>query len=133
MIGILGGNAETVDAVKSSLGKTINVAGLENDALKIGFTDGSMLSLWDDGQSCCEHRYMVCDDSLASFCGAKVVDIQIKDAPEIADPYGESHEVQFLEVLTDRGAFQCASHNEHNGYYGGFYIKASLTNPLGQA
>ena len=34
------------------------------------------------------------------------------------------HEIQFLDVKTDKGIFQMANNNEHNGYYGGFLIEA---------
>jgi hypothetical protein len=32
------------------------------------------------------------------------------------------HEVQFLRVSTDAGTIVCETHNEHNGYYGGFNV-----------
>ena len=35
----------------------------------------------------------------------------------------DCHEVQFLEVKTSKGSFTMSSHNEHNGYYGGFSIE----------
>ena len=40
------------------------------------------------------------------------------------DDIGEKHEVQFLEIKTDRGVLTMANHNEHNGWYGGFWIVA---------
>lgn len=36
------------------------------------------------------------------------------------------HEVQFLHVKTSKGSFAVSNHNEHNGYYGGFNVEASL-------
>lgn len=125
MIKSLGGNKETVEAVKSSLNKTIKRVWLdkEYDCLRFRFTDGSGIKLWDGGQSCCEHRYMVTDDDLSEYAGARLLDMELKDAPEIEDRYGV-HEVQFLDVKTDIGTFQMANHNEHNGYYGGFWIQA---------
>jgi hypothetical protein len=123
MIGMLSGNAKTVDTVKSSLGKIIETVELKDDDLKFLFTDGTGMILRDDGQSCCEHRYMVCDDDLTSFWGDTLVNIELKDAPEVEDEYG-THEVQFLQITTNKGTFQCANHNEHNGYYGGFWIVA---------
>lgn len=128
MIGMLGGNADSVDAFTGALGKTIAALRLgDDDALHFEFGDGSKMKLFDDGQSCCESRYMRTDDDLASFVGAKLIGAEIKDAPSAAPPYeyGE-HEVQFLEVKTDRGVFTMASHNEHNGYYGGFLIRAQV-------
>lgn len=123
LIGYLGGNAESVDAFTKGVGKTIESVSLEEDALKFRFVDGYEMFIADDGQSCCEHRYMRTDDDLASFAGSVFVGAEVKDAPNEADEYGE-HEVQFLEVKTSKGSFTMASHNEHNGYYGGFLLRA---------
>jgi hypothetical protein len=135
MIGILGGNEETVDAIKAALGKTISSISMggnnspraDTDALNITFTDDTTLQLWDGGQSCCESRYMTCEDNLPYFVGATLTDVGISEAaspPE--DEYGECHEIQFLDVTTSKGLIQVATHNEHNGYYGGFWIQAKL-------
>ena len=61
-----------------------------------------------------------------SDIGYSEKDFELKDAPDIEDEWGEVHEVQFLDVKTDKGVFQMSSHNEHNGYYGGFWIIARL-------
>ncbi len=126
MIGMLSGNAKSVKAFASAVGKTIAALRLgEDDALHFEFSDGSKLKLYDDGQSCCEQRYMRTDDNLSDYIGAKLLGAEIKDAPSIPDEYGE-HEVQFLDVKTDKGVFTMSSHNEHNGYYGGFWIVAAI-------
>ena len=126
LLGMLGGNADSVAAFTGAVGKTIAAVTLgEDDALHFVFDDGSKVKLYDDGQSCCESRYMRTDDNLAEFVGAKLLGAAIKEAPSIEDEYDE-HEVQFLEVQTDRGVFTMASHNEHNGYYGGFLIRAAV-------
>jgi hypothetical protein len=126
MLGILGGNEETVNTVKSSLNKTIEKVWLdkETDRLNFKFTDGTGIYLFDDGQSCCEHRYMVTDDDLSEYADVKLLDLELKDAPDQEDEYSEVHEIQFLDVKTDKGVFQIANHNEHNGYYGGFWLVA---------
>lgn len=123
MIQSLGGNAETVEAVKTALGKIIENVKLEDNELVFKFTDGTELKMYDDGQSCCENRYMVTADELSEYEGAKVLDFELKNAPNAPDEYGD-HEIQFLDVKTDKGVFQMANHNEHNGYYGGFWIVA---------
>jgi hypothetical protein len=128
MLSMLVGNADSVDAFKGAVGKTIADLTLgTDDALHFVFDDGSKMKLFDDGQSCCESRYMRTDDNLAEFVGAKLLGAEIKEAPNLKDEddYGE-HEVKFLEVQTDRGVFTMASHNEHNGYYGGFSIRAAV-------
>ena len=125
MIGMLGGNADSVAAFTGAVGKTIAALRLgDDDALHFEFSDGSKLKLFDNGQSCCEARYMLTDDNLADFVGAKLLGAEIKEAPDVEAEYG-THEVAFLEIQTDRGAFTMANHNEHNGYYGGFWVIAA--------
>lgn len=125
MIGMLGGNESSVNALKSSLGKVIKSVKLgEDDALHFVFEDNTKLCIADEGQSCCESRYMRTDDNLSDFVGAVFTDAELKDAPELPDEYG-AHEVQFLQITTSKGEFTMASHNEHNGYYGGFWIHCS--------
>ena len=125
MISMLRGNAESVEAFTDAIGKTIAALTLgEDDALHFVFDDGSKVKLFDGGQSCCESRYMRTDDTLADYVGAKLLGATIKEAPNMPDEYGE-HEVEFLDVKTDKGIFTMASHNEHNGYYGGFSIRAA--------
>lgn len=125
LINMLGGNSETVEAFQASVGKVISsIALTQEDELHLKFEDGTGLKLWDDGQSCCESRYMRTDDNLDEYIGATFVGGEVKDAPNVSDEeYGE-HEVQFLEIQTSKGPLTMASHNEHNGYYGGFYIQA---------
>jgi hypothetical protein len=125
MINALGGNREAVAAVQAAMGKTITALSLTDDQLRFEFEDGSRLRLWDDGQSCCESRYMQTDDDLPYYIGAKFVSAEVRDGGSTESEYGDAHEIQFLVVTTDRGTFSMASHNEHNGYYGGFWITAS--------
>lgn len=124
MLSYLGGNEESVKAVQRAIGQTIAAVELkDDDALHFTMADGFKLRVFDDGQSCCESRYMRTDDDLSSHVGETLLGFEIKDAPNEEDEYGD-HEVQFLEVKTDKGVFTMASHNEHNGYYGGFSIRA---------
>jgi len=125
MLGILGGNEETVTSIESSLNKTIEKAELDGDELVISFTDNTTLVIWDGGQSCCENRYMTTDDDLSDFSGATLLDMELKSA-EYEDHDYDVHEIQFLDVKTSEGVFTMANHNEHNGYYGGFWIQAKL-------
>ncbi|MBK8132446.1 MAG: hypothetical protein IPK48_06850 [Gammaproteobacteria bacterium] len=119
--------------ITPALGKTISdLRFSENDndsALSITFADGSKLTLFDDGQSCCETRYMRTDDNLAEYIGGRLLGAEVKDVPELIgfwkdeDEYG-AHDVQFLEITTSKGSFVMSNHNEHNGYYRGFCIEA---------
>ena len=124
MIKQLFGTEEGVEIFNKSIGKTITALSSNEDALYITFEDGKRISLFDDGQSCCEHRYMRTDDDLDYYVGSKLLGGEIKDAPSVEAEYDE-HEVQFLEIITDKGSFTMSNHNEHNGYYGGFWIKVS--------
>ena len=100
-------------------GQKIVSASLDDDALKLGLDSGKTIKIWDNGQSCCESRYMRTDDQVASLVGHTLTRIEAKEAPNEPDEYGE-HEVVFVEVGTDQNFVTIASHNEHNGYYGGF-------------
>jgi hypothetical protein len=125
MINMLAGNRESVAAVQAALGKTITSVALVDDALKFDFEDGSRLTLKDDGQSCCERRYMQTDDDLPYYVGARFLGAEVRDGGTTESEYGDTHEIEFLVITTDRGTFSMANHNQHNGYYGGFSITAS--------
>ena len=112
------------DATTEAIGREIQVVKCDEDTLKLFFTDGSILRIVDEGQSCCESRYMTTDDDLSVFAGATYQGAEIRDAPNMPD--GEEHEVAFLIITTSRGSFTVETHNEHNGYYGGFLICAAL-------
>lgn len=125
LIQSLGGNAETVAAFHASVGKEIESVQVVDNELIFKFRDGATLVARDEGQSCCERRYMTCDDDLPYYEGAALQNLEIKEGPTENDECGEPHEIQFLEVTTSKGQFTVASHNEHNGYYGGFWITLS--------
>lgn len=125
MIGLLGGNESSVKAFQSCIGKTITSLEMKDDAIHFVMDDGTKMAMYDDGQSCCESRYMKTDDNLTEFVGAKLIGAEVREAPSIETEYG-NHEIAFLDVQTDEGVFQMATHNEHNGYYGGFLIRAAL-------
>jgi hypothetical protein len=124
MISQLGGNEQSVEAYMAAIGKTILKAEIVDDALNITFIDGTGVRFYDDGQSCCEHRYMRTDDELTSFTGARLLGAEILNGPDEEDDYGV-HEVQFLKITTSKGIFTVSSHNEHNGYYGGISCRVA--------
>jgi hypothetical protein len=127
MLDALSGGRETALAVQESIGKTIAGVALADDALRIALDSGVTLTLTDNGQSCCENRYMTCGDldNADYYRGATLVSVETRGAPSIEDEGGE-HEVQFLLVTTSKGVITAETHNEHNGYYGGFSIQARL-------
>ena len=122
MLGQMTSNKEAVDCIQAVIGKQIKSIELIEDEIVLKTSDGG-LKLLDYGQLCCESRYMRTDDDLSEFVGAVVNGFELKQAPDQEDEYGV-HEVQFLEIATSKGAITFASHNEHNGYYGGFHIVA---------
>ena len=111
------------------LNKEIDGIRLEEDGLYLTFKNSKM-KIYDDGQSCCEWRYMRTDDDLPYYVGATFHGVEIKNAPDMEDEY-EVHEVQFLEIITSKGSFTISTHNEHNGYYGGFWIKVKIEEQKG--
>ena len=122
MIGMLGGNSNSVEAFKRAMGKIIGTVHVDDNNLLFAFEDGTHLKISDEGQSCCENRYMSCDDDLKDFVGATLMDGELKDGGGESGEYGEVHEIQFLDITTSKGVFTVSNHNEHNGYYGGFWI-----------
>ena len=124
------GNRETVEAFTSCVGKTIAsiVIDPEDDGdLVFVLDDGRTLRIFDDGQSCCERRYMSCDDDLGAFTGATLDGAEVRPGQEgDEDEYDDVHETGFLVVRTSFGEFTVVTHNQHNGYYGGFSIQARI-------
>ncbi len=126
LINALGGNKETVECLKASVGRKMTSIALNEDVLFIAIEGENRFKVWDDGQSCCENRYMRTDDDLQDFAGATILDYEVSDAPSQPSEYGD-HEVQFFRIHTSKGIITFSSHNEHTGYYGGFSIKAEST------
>lgn len=122
---LAGDGGKTKEALDFSIGKIIRSASVEDDKLVIGF-DGASIEISDSGQSCCERRYLTCDDDLEQFVGGVVVSVEEKEGPDQRDEYGDPHETTFIHVNTDRGSIVVCAHNEHNGYYGGFSLVAYL-------
>lgn len=108
---------------KEFYGQTILTAEIADDRLKLRFMNGKGIEIWDNGQSCCEHRHMTTDDDVKSLWGQTLTRIEAKpgpDVPEDNDGWGGCHEQVFVEIGTDKGFITIVNHNEHNGYYGGF-------------
>jgi hypothetical protein len=109
------------------IGKTIKKIDVCEDFINFEFTDTYFcLKIADKGQECCESRYITCDDDTSHFIGATYQGYELLEAPpgEGDDPDDDRcHECQFLVINTSTGSFRCVTHNEHNGYYGGFNIE----------
>lgn len=124
MLGYLGGNEKSVKAYKDALNKTIKSVAVQPDkgSMVMEFEDGTAIAFYDAGQSCCEQRFMTCDDELTYYAGSVFTGAEIKEGPT-DETDGEPHDQEFLIIKTSKGEFTVANHNEHNGYYGGFLIR----------
>jgi hypothetical protein len=119
----LRGDQDMVEAYQASMGKIINKVTLEDNRINLWFTDGSCLKISDEGQSCCEKRYITTSDDLPYFSKTKLVDIKTSPGDSIEDEWSEFHEIMFLNVVTELGTVTFETHVEHNGYYGGFSME----------
>lgn len=125
MIGMLWGDRGG-ELAKEAIGQKISSVVLSDKSLRIGFESGLEIELLDCGQSCCESRYMRSDDNPQDIVGHTLASIEIAPAPSIKSDSDcdDSHDVEFLRIVTDRGLLVISNHNEHNGYYGGFFLVA---------
>lgn len=122
MLHELGGGTE--NSASKYYGRKIKDADFGNNQMTLEFEDGVKIHITDQGQSCCEHRYMTCDDDVKSLVGQKLKHIIVKDTADTGED-GSSHEICFLEIQGDKSSITFATHNEHNGYYGGFGLNIS--------
>lgn len=93
---------------------------------QIHFTNGNILELVDEGQSCCESRYITCDDDLEGLRGQTIVSIEVSGTGRHDTGNEMDHEQVFVRVQFSRFAVTLCTHNEHNGYYGGFSLVVRL-------
>ncbi len=116
---------KVVPIAQEAYGKVIANAEIADNELRLQFEDGTKVRIWDDGQSCCEQRYMSTDDNVADIVGGTLEFVSKRPAPDI--PAAEVHDAEFLAVETSKGSVVLVNHNEHNGYYGGFSVEASFS------
>ena len=127
MLGRLGGNEESVVATKAAIGETIkHIEIISDDTLSIQLGNKTTLTFTDEGQSCCEHRYMSTDDDLKYYFGAELIGAEIREGGSKESEYGDVLDSEFLVVKTSIGDFTIVNYNDHNGYYGGFWVTAKL-------
>ena len=95
------------------------------DGYKVTTTKHTYYVLIDNFQQCCEHfGYFVSEDDPNQFVGANLLEIRLTDTAlnnKKLEEYGINYEyamIQFVDFVTDKGVFQIAVYNEHNGYYG---------------
>lgn len=120
MLHYLSGGSE--NSPSKYYGKKIKNAAMEDKHFIINFEDNVCIDIYDNGQSCCERRYMHTDDDIKWLIGKTLVGISEKEVKKTTGEYGDPHEIVFLEIMTNDGAVTFSNHNEHNGYYGGFEL-----------
>jgi hypothetical protein len=118
-------NQDRIEVVKKAIGKKIAAIAIVDNRLILSFEDKTRLELRDDGQTCCEYRYMNTDDALPDFVGGILQDLELS-AAHLNKDNDENLDSQFLKVVTSKGTFTVVNYNEHNGHYGGFSIQAQL-------
>lgn len=103
----------------------------EYDGYKVKTEKDVYLVLISNGQNCCEDwGYFDTNDDSNSFIGAELKDIELVDTALNVEkcnekiPYGleqyglDEGGICFVNFITDKGVFQLAVYNAHNGYYG---------------
>lgn len=133
LLDLMGGGVEAAaaDTIDACVGETVVEATIIDNALRLELASERTLIIRDSGQSCCETRYMSTDDDLASVRGGKLLSVSVRDGGGAGGEARGDHDVQFLKITTDVGEITVVNHNEHNGYYGGFVISATLVNHFG--
>ena len=81
--------------------------------------------LIDNYQQCCENSgYLSSEDDLTAYVGAELLEVRLTDkalntiAVEESGYYDDGGGIVFVDFITNRGVFQLAVYNAHNGYYG---------------
>lgn len=128
-------NAETRAAIDYARNREIAHITVDERRVKIELVGGDELRIWDWGQQCCEIRFLSCDDNVSAFVGARFVDAETRPVTDAefhrvrdnSGAYeGEEDDPAFLIISTTLGEFTVVTHNIHNGYYGGFEIRAKI-------
>lgn len=104
------------------------------DGYKVSTNEHEITVLIENGQSCCENwGYFETQDNTDCFVGAELFEVKLTDTAidekivlnrmeedyytsvSAAVQYGG---IQFVDFKTDKGTFQIAVYNAHNGFYG---------------
>lgn len=107
-------------------GKRIVALTLSDNKIKLYFGGGFVVHIFDNGQRCCEERFITTDDNLSLATNTRFRNLTIKGTTN--DDYSDDEikqidEILFLKIQTDKACFTFETHNKHNGYYGGFDIQ----------
>lgn len=98
------------------------------DGWRIVADDQTVVVGISNSQDCCEEfGYFNSDDDPLKYIGAELLRVErvsedkserlVTTIPDVE--YGlDAGAAVFVNIVTDRGAFQLAAYNAHNGYYG---------------
>lgn len=98
------------------------------DGWNVVTDDQTVVVAISNGQDCCESwGYFNSDDDPQKYVGAKLLRVErvaedeaqrlVTTIPDMEYGLDEGGAV-FVNIVTDRGTFQLAAYNSHNGYYG---------------
>jgi hypothetical protein len=93
---------------------------IEDHGLKLTFEDGTQATIRDDAQYCCESRWVTTDDSVEVLIGGRFLSLTEDYAHTCNED--EEDDQMFVKVEASTGFVTLCTHNEHNGYYGGFNV-----------
>lgn len=108
------------------MAKILSIRLSDNEVL-VDLSNGLTVTLSDEGQNCCEDRYITTDDDLPSCVGSEYLGWHVAAGPTVDDPQGEVHEIEFLRVETSGEVITFETHNVHNGSYSGFQVVERIT------
>lgn len=115
--------ALTIEALKATIDREIKSIRLTPENEIIFELENGTLTITDNGQSCCESRYITTDSDLPSYIGKKIVDFRLEPYVTGDGDY-DLHDTQVFKINTTEGVIDFVTHVEHNGYYGGFALNA---------
>lgn len=100
--------------------------GGDYDGYRVTTVKHTFMVLISNEQNCCEEwGYLSSNDDLDYYIGAVLREVKLTDTAlnqKVLDKpaleYFDSGGVQFVDFATNKGTFQLAVYNGHNGYYG---------------
>ncbi len=114
------GEISSIDEVSD-----ISVRGLSMDGYVVMTDKTRVRVLIENGQCCCESwGYLCSEDDSTPYIGSQLRGVVLTDTAlnrqkvAASDYYECAGGIQFVDFVTDRGVFQIAVYNGHNGYYG---------------
>jgi hypothetical protein len=122
---------EEIEDTKVKINANEETYSVEAEGYKVQTDKHEYMVLISSQRNCCEdYGYLISEDNYSQFIGSNITEIRITDVAlnqAVIDKTGfygseedgdKSLNIQFVDFCTDRGVFQLAVYNAHNGYYG---------------